>query len=84
MGYLRQTAIAAHDMKLLARDVCNDIMAQYDDWADMEHGPSGMEIAMAEIEYQSVGLDPKDAEGDLRKAMREKYAEQKARHEVVV
>lgn len=79
MGELRETARASHDTKLLKHDILSDIMAAYDDWADMEHGPGNMDIALAEIEYRADGLNPEEAEDDLRKAMHEHYMERLAR-----
>jgi hypothetical protein len=81
MGALRETARASHDIKLLKQDILSDIMSAYDDWADMEHGPGGMDVAFAEIEYRMDGLNPDEAEEDLRKAMHEHYVEMKAHHE---
>ncbi len=80
MGALRATAIASHDTRLLKIDICNDVMAQYDDWHDMEHGPSNMDIATAEMEYLFNDLDPDDAEVDLKAYMKQRHEEQKARY----
>lgn len=80
MGAQRETARKAHDIKLLKQDILSDIMAAYDDWADMERGPGGMDVVIAEIEYRADGLNPDEAEEDLRKAMHEHYMERREKY----
>lgn len=80
MGALRATAIASHDIRLLKQDICNDVMAQYDDWHDMENGPSNIDVATAEMEYLFNDLDPDDAEKDLKEYMKQQHEERKARN----